>query len=150
MDRNEIVPYVMSTMAMLPKTRASIITLIKEQMMEMIASMRSSVKTWIRISKLFRMYTKVAKFVRQPKEDRDIVIIVLKDFIANVLTFHLHIKDIVRSNHKTLILVITCSPQLGMVVSLLVKQKFLTPENCNCKPVISNFYFLSIVGKEQR
>ena len=96
MDRNEIVQYVMSTMAMLPKTRASIITLIKEQMMEMIASMRSSVKTWIRISKLFRMYTKVAKFVRQPKEDRDIVIIVLKDFIANVLTFHLHIKDIVR------------------------------------------------------
>ena len=54
-----------------PITKASNGTLIKELTNEMMTSMNISVKTWTLISNRFKMYNRVTKLVRQPKEDRD-------------------------------------------------------------------------------
>ena len=54
-----------------PITKASNVTLIKELTNEMMTSMNISVKTWTLISNRFKMYNRVTKLVRQPKEDRD-------------------------------------------------------------------------------
>ena len=54
-----------------PITKASNVTLIMELTNEMMTSMNISVKTWTLISNRFKMYNRVKKLVRQPKEDRD-------------------------------------------------------------------------------